>query len=346
MDVKNPTGGTINYAFAGLSLTPGQTATIDDSFNDNLDFQLAKQNNTIIIVKYEPGQLTYNFSLEVNEDVNTPSNDQKGALVASNSPSATNKFLTMLDNYQVKDIKIKYVSATSVGLESVKSDKVVINSTLYSVNLAATIDLITTSLLDSNGAIVAGPIGANTLYYIYYGITNQLFPSTVAPSMHSNSLYLNSNKNWLFVGWMYTNASSQLASKMSLLNYYDKSSDVKTVSGLSGNVSGNAGTFKAILGTDEKVLLAKGWKVSVQATFGVFSAVASEKLEYAVGTGTNKTWEDKSILTETHYGAGSYVYEETASTPTMQVLNLYFKGPSTNHSCDSSTVKMEVTRWT
>lgn len=215
MIVRNPTGSPITYSFTTLTLAAGATAEIDNSFIENVDFQEEQEAGNIAIVKYEKDMVTNTVTISIGESLNALTNSQKGAAVAANAPSVLNPFSTMQD-LEYNDIKLYRKAENVLGLFGVRTKKIMIGSTLTTISSEITVNTQTDYTIDASGNLTTDlPLPSTTLY-VYVSKTPLVKLSATAPT----DMYLNSNRNWKYVGKVYIDSNNCMETLLSVFNEY------------------------------------------------------------------------------------------------------------------------------
>ena len=130
--------------------------------------------------------------------------------------------------------RISATSATNLRLSQQGGGTVTVNGQSVTVSLAG-IDCATTdNRITSTGADAGAALTTSTLYYVYVSnasaspFPSDLRCSTSGPGLVDGAYYLNTSGNglhWRFVGWIYTNASTQLEDNETnrrVINYYNR----------------------------------------------------------------------------------------------------------------------------
>lgn len=215
MIVRNPTGSQITYSFTTLTLAAGATAEIDNSFLENVGFQEEQEAGNISIVKYEKDMVTNTVTISIGESLNALTNSQKGAAVGANEPSILNPFGTIKD-LEYNDIKLYRKEENILGMFGVQTKKIMIGSSIITVSSEVTINTQTDYTINSAGNLTTDTPTVSSTLYVYANKTPSIRLSTVAPT----NMYLNSNRNWKYVGKVYLNSNGCMDTLLSVFNEY------------------------------------------------------------------------------------------------------------------------------
>lgn len=345
MLVRNITGGTINYAFASLTLAAGETAEIDNSFRENLDFQIAVTNQTIAVIEYEEDSTVYQTRITISQSPNQPSNEQKGALVASTEPSALNPYITH-KNTDYNDLLVQYNSTTIIDIVPVNEKRITVG---YVISVDSTIqyDLTSGKVIDASGNDTLTVPQASTLYFMYIANnTSTLGEKTVALSTTppASNNYLTNSRRWKLIGYVATNTLTQVENKFCIASEANEWYNYLFIDNLTGSqASVSAATYEDIVGTETRVMLPKGWRIEISAILSAQTTVVPEVLEYTINDQTVvpslPNWAVEATSPATNYFASCISYEMATSIQS-KTYSAKVKGPATNHSIQRDTIKV------
>lgn len=337
MIVKNPTGITQNYEWS-LSLAAGATADIDNSYIENIDFQEAIANTTISVLKYDKDFVSNTVVISMATAPNTPSSAQKGAMVAANTPSVLNPFVTIKDTH-FYDCRLERLSATQVQLVGIASRQIWIGNVNTVLAIPISCNLSVQYAIDSTGNLTGSVLPPSTIGYIY--VSNKyaslgdklLRPSTVVPTFHEDGLYLNATRDWLFVGYVQIDLNNELASTLCVKSEYNGSPRVLLLNGFVGTQDAIvANTIESI--TDIEVTVLSSGHVHVSGTIEVSSTVSTDSIEIFID----------SVKVAQIVGGGMvpFLYHDNVAPLTTKTYVLGMRGPGTDHQCIKDTTTMSV----
>lgn len=129
--------------------------------------------------------------------------------------------------------RIELISTTSFALFNSFGDIIEVRDEAVEIGPVPAITT-STSLINAAGAETGGGMAASTLYYIYQSnsapaVKNVTRASLTAPTRDAKGVYYlgitDNAAHWRFLGWVFTNASTQLESNLSsrhIGNYYNR----------------------------------------------------------------------------------------------------------------------------
>ncbi len=130
--------------------------------------------------------------------------------------------------------RIQRDSNTVISLRRYKGWRVYVNGEDVDPGAGGIACDVTDNLIDAAGADAAAAMAASTLYYVYVSNSKATFApsdlrgSVTAPSVHNGVQYLGVAGNalqWRFVGWVFTNGSTQFKDQdnaRNIANYYNR----------------------------------------------------------------------------------------------------------------------------
>lgn len=350
MIVKNPTVSTQNYTFTTLSLTPGATAEIDNSFVENTQFQLDLQNGIITIIKYIESDANYHdVTICISNPPNHPSNDQKGAMVTADSPSATNPFVTY-KQINDSDVYVKFDTSSTIQIEGIKTKAIWVNNERVLIPSPITYDIAASNAINSSGGDTGSLFPVSAVGYLYFSNSQAtlggslLLSSQVAPTYQSGlGYYLNSTKDWKFVGWLKTNASRQLDSVLSVSSFFNINDSIYKFSGSGTQAAVSPNVVEDITSLTPSVLLPPfsfcDFKVKA-----VFTSTAQPNIiDILVDSVVEDTIFLKDINID-HTRNFSVRFENNTSSPSFVEKVIAMRGTDTTHSIKADDSFVEVVR--
>lgn len=346
MIVRNPTPGTIIYDFAGLTLSPGQSAEIDNSFVENVEFQIAQSNGTISVIKYDKDYVTTEFKAYVAAPLNNPSNEQKGAMVLSNVPSVDNPFATM-EEIEINDIILRRYNDHVAEIYGVDSRYVCVANKKHQISSPAQFDLDVQFTIDSSGNLTGTKVPASSAIYFYLSGNGAslgeklLKASIVSPSFFVDGFYLNTDRKWKFVGWGYTDENSKLKDRTGICSLFnEKTSGIELPHLVGIHVPLTSG-----------IETIQSWSILLPPRYCFFAsfemAVESSELDDRVvmySSGRIFDIKNISVINEANYVSSWEYVENDTDDVYIATFSLGYSGKHTSHSCDKSTIKCRIDR--
>lgn len=323
MLIKNPTGIVQVYGFASLTLQPGQTAEIDNSYVENASFQDAKSGGALTILEYNKNIVEETVKLYLSESPNLPSNDQKGAMVKSASPSTLNPFAVCSQLFLLEP-DLEYVDAKTISLSA---GSIVIGTTLVTLesDISCVVDEVFT--IDAAGNSTGILPVASTKHDIYVSTSKTLRLSTAVVT----------NLAWKKVGFLYNNINRQLDGPLSICNGLFKYDEVIGLTGV--QVAQAGGVVEAIEGASIKVAENLDMLLTVYGKIDVASSVSGELISIYINDIKMCTVQ---IYDEDVYYTVSFSYIVPLGLQRYNTYTIGMKGPSTNHYTDRANLNMTV----
>jgi len=197
------------------------------------------------------------------------------------------------------DVRLLRDSTTQISLNGLSGTSKLIEINGAYLDLSSAIVCLTSdNLLSSTGADSGGAAAASTIYYVYASNASASFaPSDLRLSATApTNGYLGASGNalnWRHVGWLATNASTQLADAMAVASAMNPIVETAIDPG-SGTGTTNVGIgWETILGLAINVLIPVGWQVIAISKLRVQHSVAGTLCASSIYT--NDTGNDDSI---------------------------------------------------
>lgn len=270
MIVKNPTGSQITYMFItpNLVLGAGETAELDNSYIENVEFQQSQGSGLIAIVKYEKDYISNTIELWAGRPPTEPTINQKGAMVAANSPSPLNPFVTLHDMTR-NGVRLSRFNSSNVQLVGFDSKEIWIDNDRKVIDTAIMLDITSDQALDGDGILTGSIIPKDIIAYAYLSgngaITGDklLRASLVTPTFYDDGLYLNTSKDWKLVGWLYVDATSDIINNLLVASNFNAHLDFFDYNPTGTTVGAGAAEETISADFPMKFLLPSGWSVSI-----------------------------------------------------------------------------------
>ncbi len=351
MLVKNPTGSQITYTFItpNLVLGPGESAEIDNSYTENVEFQRYLSDNLISIIKYQQDYVNNTVEIWLGRPPTEPTINQKGAMVAANSPSTRNPFMTAEDVSR-NCVRLFRFSSSEVVLAGFDSKEIWIGNDRKFLSSNIIYDVTADQAIDSNGSFTGSILPKNTISYVYFSGNNAvagdmlLRASLVAPAYHEDGLYLNSQKDWKFVGWLYVDTTNDIENDLSVESNFNAYSNI-LIYDPTGETIGTSPTEETIdpTGLGFPVILPDKWWIEVRGKV-FLKTPASDYVGIKtklISTPTSPTEYTDIINAAVDYQIPVYGKEQNISgNPVMVFPQIYMSGTSEIPTCNLDKTKL------
>ena len=215
------------------------------------------------------------------------------------------------------DGRLTRSNATTIALVGLNGTSRMIEVYLENVSLATNIvlDISTANVvIDLNGDDL-GAAAANTLYYVYLANSSASYApfklrcSAVAPT--NGYLGASGNAiNWRHVGWLRTNASTQLADIMAVASainpIVETTIDIGTGTGTTNSSTG----WETVLGLVINVLIPTGWQVIAMPKVRVQHSAAGTLCGIDIYSAGASTVDSISVVTCGTANSGELLYSQ------------------------------------
>ena len=241
--------------------------------------------------------------------------------------------------------RIQRDSATAISLQEYKGNSCYVSGE-YVYPGTGGISLATTdNLINSTGGDASAAMASSTLYYIYVSnskattFPSDLRASTTAPSLVAGVKYLGTSGNalnWRFVGWAFTNSSTQFVDTENdrlVVNYYNKRPTVVQATpgyqddgGVDSYTHTNTSWGDANAGSGHQLSYIANGEDSVKLSLTMVVQHSDATASFWCGIGIdgstaplNEVIENISNAGETQNGAAAYAYTPAEGRRTAEI---------------------------